>query len=100
MAKVPVLKLAELAPGESRIVDVNGQELAIFNVNGEYHVLSNICPHVGGPLGDGALDGEDVICPWHGWRFNVTHGGNALGTKPAHVFRSEIEGAWLLVEVD
>lgn len=99
MAKVPVLQTTELAPGESRVVEVEGHELAVFNVEGQFHVLSNICPHVGGPLGEGTLDGQQVICPWHGWRFNVTNGGNALGSKKAHCYRSEIDGSWLLVEL-
>jgi nitrite reductase (NADH) small subunit/3-phenylpropionate/trans-cinnamate dioxygenase ferredoxin subunit len=63
-------------PGEVRVVDADGKSLAVFNVDGVYHVIDNDCPHRGGPLGDGDLDGEIVACPWHGWRWDVTTGAN------------------------
>jgi nitrite reductase (NADH) small subunit/3-phenylpropionate/trans-cinnamate dioxygenase ferredoxin subunit len=63
-------------PGEVRVVDADGKSLAVFNVDGVYHVIDNDCPHRGGPLGDGDLDGEIVACPWHGWRWDVTTGAS------------------------
>jgi nitrite reductase (NADH) small subunit len=97
--KVQLLRTAEMSPGESRVVEVDAMEFAVFNVDGRFHVLSNICPHVGGPLGEGTLDGCQVVCPWHGWRFDVTNGGNTLGRKSAQCFACQVEGDWLCVEV-
>jgi nitrite reductase/ring-hydroxylating ferredoxin subunit len=96
---VQVLKSADLAPGQSRVVEVEGRELALFNVEGAFHCLSNVCPHVGGPLGEGALKGETVVCPWHGWRFNVKTGANELGSRKAECFSARVEGDWVLVDL-
>lgn len=73
---VLVAKLSELPPGSCREVEVGGRVIAIFNVGGTLHALDGICPHVGGPLGEGTLDGNVVTCPWHGWQFDVTTGAN------------------------
>ncbi len=74
MTPVVVAKLEDLQPGTSRSVEVEGVGIALFNVDGTVYALDNTCPHAGGPLGDGRLAGECVVCPWHGWRFNVRTG--------------------------
>ncbi|HXF28510.1 MAG TPA: Rieske 2Fe-2S domain-containing protein [Chlamydiales bacterium] len=56
------------------IVFKGGVEIALFCVQGAYYAIDNICPHEGGPLGEGELDGEIVSCPWHGWQFDVKNG--------------------------
>ena len=76
MARVRVAGASEVPAGEGRVVDVAGKMLALFNVGGVYYALDNGCPHRGGPLGDGDLDRTVVICPWHGWRWDVTTGAN------------------------
>lgn len=65
-----------------KLVEAGGQSIAIFNVGGSYYAIENTCPHRGGPLAEGMMAGEeDVICPWHGSRFNVRTG--AVLTPPA-----------------
>lgn len=76
MPRVRVAAAGELATGEARVVEVEGRELALFNVDGIYHCIENACPHRGGPLGEGDLDGRVVSCPWHAWRWDVTTGAN------------------------
>jgi nitrite reductase/ring-hydroxylating ferredoxin subunit len=49
----------------------------LANVGGVVHAIDNNCPHNGGPLGKGELHGTDIVCPWHGWRWNVTSGRNS-----------------------
>ena len=49
---------------------------ALINVDGSLHAVDNNCPHNGGPLAKGTLDGQTVICPWHAWRWDVTSGRN------------------------
>lgn len=71
---VTVAKVDEIPPGSGRIVDVLGIWIALFNVNGTFYAIDNSCPHSGGPLGEGHLDGDIVECPRHGWRFNVRTG--------------------------
>ena len=64
-----------------RLVEVGGQRIAIFNVGGKYWAIEDTCPHRGGPLSEGMLAEDEVICPWHGSRFNVKTG--AVLTPPA-----------------
>lgn len=75
MKFVSVAKLSDLEPGSCLSVEAEGGMLvALFNVDGIVYALDNSCPHAGGLLGEGALVGEIVECPWHGWRFNVRTG--------------------------
>lgn len=71
---VRVVAAAELPPGQAMEALVNGRPVALFNVGGEFHAISNTCVHRGGPLGKGFLDGKLVICPWHAWAYDVTTG--------------------------
>ena len=76
MARVRVGNAGDVPPGQGRVVDVEGKSIALFNVSGRYYATDNSCPHRGGPLGDGDLDGTIAVCPWHGWRWDVTTGAN------------------------
>ena len=71
---VTVATVDEIPPGRGKTVDVNGIWIALFNVDGTFYAVDNTCPHAGGPLGEGRLEGAAVTCPWHGWSFNVTTG--------------------------
>ena len=65
----------DLRPGACIRVELpDGDELAVFNVNGEYYATENFCPHKGAPLSEGALCGHIVECGWHGWQFDVRSG--------------------------
>jgi len=77
MASVRVANAADVPAGEGRVVQAGTRSVALFNVDGAYHAIDNECPHRGGPLGDGDLDGRLAVCPWHGWRWDVTTGANA-----------------------
>ena len=63
--------LAKLPPGSVMEAQVRGGTYAICNAGGEIHVLDGICPHAGGPLGQGALHGTTLVCPWHAWEFEL-----------------------------
>ena len=71
---VAVVAATELPPGKAMEALVNGKPVALFNVGGEFHAISNTCVHRGGPLGQGVLDGKLVLCPWHAWAYDVTTG--------------------------
>jgi len=77
MARVSVGRAGDVPVGEGRVIEADGRTLAVFNVDGVLYALDNACPHRGGPLGDGDLDGPLVACPWHAWRWDVTSGANA-----------------------
>lgn len=82
MAKfVTVAKVDELPPGEKLLVEADGLLIGLFNVDGEIHAIEDVCTHDGGPLVEGDLEGEQIVCPRHGARFDVTT-GKAL-TMPA-----------------
>ena len=77
MSKSKVAEVADLGVGQAKVVDVDGRSVAVFNVEGRLYAIDNVCPHRGGPLGEGDLEGTIAICPWHGWRWDVTTGCNA-----------------------
>ncbi|MGQ0812118.1 MAG: Rieske (2Fe-2S) protein [Nitrospiraceae bacterium] len=71
---VKVTGIADVSPGSGIVAEVNGQVIAVFNVNGTFYAIDNTCVHRGGPLGEGDVEGETVTCPWHGWQYNVRTG--------------------------
>jgi 3-phenylpropionate/trans-cinnamate dioxygenase ferredoxin component len=87
---VKVASLSELAPGTAKAVEVAGTAIALFNVDGTVFALDNTCLHQGGPLGEGMLDGEVVMCPWHMWEYNVRT-GEKIGEPSLKVRRYEVQ---------
>jgi nitrite reductase (NADH) small subunit len=71
---VTVARLGEIPPGKARQVTVNDRWVGLFNVDGAYYAVDNLCLHRGGPLAEGHTHGCIVTCPWHGWQFNVCSG--------------------------
>ena len=69
-----VAKINEIEPGQARLVDVQGKQIALFNVDGTFFALDSTCTHKGGPLTEGEISGHKVTCPWHGARFDVRTG--------------------------
>ena len=113
---VRVAGTADVQPGHGMVAEVNGKTVAVFNVDGAFHVVDNtclhrggplgegevegsvvtcpgVCPHQGGPLGRGVLQGCIVTCPWHGWQFNVMTGAcvNNPSGKVA-VYQVKVDG--------
>jgi nitrite reductase/ring-hydroxylating ferredoxin subunit len=79
---------------------VDGRIVAIFNVAGQFHALDGLCPHQGGPLGKGRLDGSMVTCPWHGRQFCVATGRSRGQTGICQArFPVRIEQDRILVDV-
>lgn len=71
---VSVARVGDIPSGRGRQVTVGDRWVGLFNLNGEYHAIDNLCLHRGGPLSDGAIAGCLVTCPWHGWQYDVTTG--------------------------
>lgn len=76
---VSVAKTSDLAPGEAKAVTIAGREIALFNVDGAFYALDNFCPHQGGPLAEGYIEGATVTCPWHAWCFDIRTGKMSIG---------------------
>ncbi len=94
--------LAEAPPvGQVKEAEVEGVAICLANVNGELSALDNVCPHRQGPLGEGWLVGNAVVCPWHSWAFDVKTG---LGEYPANarvdVIPLRVEGEDVLVDIE
>ena len=71
---IDVAPQAEIAPGAWRSVELEGAQVAVFNLDGEYYAIEDVCTHDGGMLTGGALEGEEIVCPRHGARFSVRTG--------------------------
>jgi nitrite reductase/ring-hydroxylating ferredoxin subunit len=79
---VKVARTNEIAPGHGLVVTVRGTHIALFNVDGQFFALSNACTHEEGPLAEGEIAGHEVVCPWHGAKFDIRT-GEVLG-PPAY----------------
>ncbi len=98
---VRVAGAGEIKPGEGKTVSVNGNDVALFNVDGNFYAIDNTCPHRGGPLGEGFLEGDAVTCPWHGWRFNVTNGANiVMPNISVKAYKVKVENNEVLISLD
>jgi len=96
-----VCKTSDCPPGEGREVVAGGRLVALFNVDGEYFALDGVCPHQGGPLGKGAVQGCIVTCPWHGWQFDVRSGEFQLRKSLVQpTFEVRIDGVDVQVRVN
>ena len=100
MAFVCAAKASDIAPGQIREIQLDGTTIALANVGGQFHALSNTCLHRGGPLGQGSLQGNLVTCPWHGWTFDVTS-GKVSGGQSAGVdhYPVELRGEDVYVDI-
>lgn len=79
----------------------SGFPVAICRLGDEVHALWGICPHQGGPLGHGAINGENIACPWHGWEFNCLTGRNDFDPDSrVQTYPVKIEGGDILVDVE
>jgi nitrite reductase/ring-hydroxylating ferredoxin subunit/uncharacterized membrane protein len=80
---VAVLADAELPSNQLRRVDAGGMPVLLVRKDGQIHAIAETCAHLGGPLSEGKLDGDAVICPWHGSRYSLAD-GRVLGGPSAH----------------
>jgi 3-phenylpropionate/trans-cinnamate dioxygenase ferredoxin component len=71
---VEIAKTSELPPGERLFVELGSKPIVLFNIAGTLFAIGDVCTHDNGPLGDGEVDGHEVICPRHGARFDIRSG--------------------------
>jgi nitrite reductase (NADH) small subunit len=95
-----VAKVSEFTEGQGRTVLAGAKELALFLYKGKFHALDSVCPHRGGPLGEGHLEDGEVVCPWHAWAFEVGTGKCRVlpGEADVAVFPVKVEGEDVLVD--
>ena len=88
---------------EGRAVKVGHREIAIFNLGDRFAAVENRCPHKGGPLADGIVSGDAVVCPLHAWKLSLDTGMGLAGVSAANcvqTFRTRVEQGIILVELD
>jgi nitrite reductase (NADH) small subunit len=92
---------SELPPvNEAREFSLGDRMICVANVNGQISAMDNVCRHRGGPLGQGVIEGADVICPWHGWAWNTKTG--EAGHNPAdkiEVYSIKVENGDVLIKL-
>ncbi len=99
--KVIVGAINDLRPGECARVELpNGEELAVYNVDGEFYATENFCPHKGAPLSEGALCGNVIECGWHGWQFDVRTGECLTVRETIKTYALTIQDGVLSVDLD
>jgi len=87
-------------PGNLREFTANGRTLCVANVEGAVCVLDGTCPHEGGPLGEGTIEGGRVVCPWHSFAFDPRTGeADGEPTLKAEVLESRVEAGELQVKL-
>ncbi len=95
-----VADLDELKDGNTVTVSAGPRQIALTYIDGKYGAIDNVCPHQGGPLGEGTLDDENCLhCPWHGWVFNAFDGTNSSGAY-VDAFKVEERETGIYVEVE
>ena len=99
---IRVASVSELPEeGNAREFAVGDKIFCIANIHGEYRALDNMCPHRGGALGQGVVDGPLIVCPWHGWQIHTETGrtmqDRELGVR---VYEVKIEGDEVLISDD
>lgn len=91
----------QLPLGGKMLVELDGRQLAVFNVDGSYYAIDDVCTHDGGPLAEGQLEGEEIACPRHGARFNVKTGAALTmpAFEPVATHEVKVEGTEVLVKL-
>ncbi len=116
MAKHIIGTVDEIPSGERKLVTIEGREIGVFNVHGEFYALRNRCPHQGGALCKGRVSGfvtarvpgeyeytrkgEILRCPWHGWEYDIKTGQSWVDPSSVRVRSYQVEVAQIEGEGD
>ncbi len=93
-------KASDIDEGKSQIANTNNKEIALFKIEGKIYAIENTCPHRGGPLVEGYLEGLELTCPWHAWVFDVKTGiCQTMPDTKQPTFKVKIENDEILVEI-
>ncbi len=99
---VDVVAASAVADGEHIVVDLDGTEIAVFKLDGQFYAIEDVCTHDGAEIASGVIEGDEIICPRHGARFCIKTGG--FKTAPAYedidCFPTRIENGRLQIRDD
>jgi nitrite reductase (NADH) small subunit len=100
MPYVRAADAASLAPDSVTEAYVNGTAYAICNIGGELRAYDGVCPHAGGPLGEGNVVDGNLVCPWHAWEYDARTGVNTFDDSCVLAsFPVKVEGGDILIDV-
>lgn len=92
MGEVTIGPASAIPPGEGRSFVADGEKIAVFFTRGgKVFAVQAECPHRGGPLADGLLGGTTLICPLHGWKFDLTTGNPLMGECAVKTFPVRVD---------
>jgi 3-phenylpropionate/trans-cinnamate dioxygenase ferredoxin component len=99
---VKVADRSEVPPGGKKLVEIDGRAIALFNVEGVFYAIDDVCTHDGGPLAEGKLAGYQIECPRHGARFDVRTGKPLCmpAIEPVATHQVLVQGEDVLVLVE
>ncbi len=96
---IKVAEVGEIGPGERKFFDMDGEPAALFNVDGQYYAIADVCTHDDGPVAEGVLDGYVIECPRHGARFDIRTGAvlsfPAIVPIPIYQVKVEEDGIYV-----
>ena len=92
--EIEVAKVSDIALGTAKQVEVDGEMIAIFNVDGEFFAINDCCTHAQASLSEGTIENKTVTCPWHGAQFDLKTGKNLTmpAPTPVQTYQLKIEG--------
>ncbi len=98
---IHIATVDELQPGQMKAMDVDDRRIAVANLGGSYVAFDAVCTHAGGPLEEGEIVGEAVVCPMHGGQFNVKTGEVEAPPprKAIAIYKVQVVGRDIHVEV-
>jgi NAD(P)H-dependent nitrite reductase small subunit len=92
--------VSDLEEGIGKLVETESKRIALFKVDGKFYAVEEVCPHRGGPLSEGDIEECEVVCPWHGWRFNLETGISPVNPNvKIETYAVKVEGSDLFIEV-
>jgi len=97
--QVPLCRVDDLCPGEVRRFTVKNRDIALVRVEAEFYAISDLCRHAYGPLSEGLVDGYHLVCPWHGWRYDVRTGTTDHPDSDVKTYRVTVSGEYVMLDL-
>lgn len=97
--EVPVVRLQDLPSGSARHVKIGKADIALARVGDEVFALSNVCRHAFAPLSEGFVEGYELVCPWHGWRYDLRTGSTDHPNADVRTYPVHVRDGWAFVSV-
>lgn len=97
-SSVRICRIDDISDGEAVVEEVEGTSVAVLRSDGDIYALENVCPHQGGPVGEGKVEDGCIHCPWHGWQFDLETGEHVHGSTDVNTFPVRVEDSDVYIE--